>query len=699
MRNDDAYESARLERVKQVLLAMMGSMREHALFKDDTIRMILADAWDELRMKPTALSPRELEQLDIELARFTAQRAFNMDRAAQYAKMLLNPYFARVDFREDGEEAEEIVIGLYSLPDPAKKALLVHDWRAPVCSLYYDALPGRASYMSPSGPIEGTVSLKRQYRIENGQLKFYVDTDVSIEDAMLLDVLGGATSARMRQIVSTIQSEQNRAIRAEKTRVLCVTGGAGSGKTSVAMHRAAYLLYHHRDTLDAEHICVLSPTNAFSEYISDVLPDLGEKNVRAMTVDALVEKVIGMKTEAAVSQYDRLMAPEGALRRQSAAYKSTVEFVALLDREADRMRAQGPAFEDIYLGKTLLLSAADMRRMYREEIGILTPMQRLSRISVMLESRLREAEKGLYSTYEKKLLDSYKNKELDFATRMAVAQKLHPVRSQIKALTSPDLLMIYAKALREAPAPLYEAARENAGARLIWREDGPGIAYLAMRLGMCPPDTATLALLVDEAQDHAPIAMRLMNRYFPRAGITLLGDPNQRTMPGMPPCDAGVWGSLFDQPDAPVMTLTRGYRCTRQIAAFCREILPEGDHTENVGRDGDEPTRETFDMDALRMRLKQWQDGGARRLAVICATHREAKAMARAIKGSFLLTGDVNELEDSGVSVGCLSVMKGLEFDAVAVVWPMDDARTEDGARRLYTACTRALHHLALYTL
>ena len=695
-----AQEREYTARVQQILCAVIENTRDHAEFKNDTIRMILADAWDELRMKPTALSPRELEQLDIEVSRFAAQRAFNENRAAQYEKMISEPFFARVDFIEEGEsEVEKVVIGLYSLRDPKEsKHLLVHDWRAPICGLYYDAMPGPASFESPSGTIRGTLTLKRQYAMENGRLKYFVNTDYSIDDQMLLDILSGATSTHMRQIVSTIQSEQNQAIRYERSKVLSVTGGAGSGKTSVAMHRAAYLLYRHRDQLDAKHICVLSPTNAFIEYVSTVLPDLGEENTQAATLAKIEETIIGRKVEPAVKQYEALLSDTGDLRRESVAWKAGTRLISLLDAAADRFRDHGPAFSDVYLGKKMIASRAELTHMYQTESSILTPAQRVNRIRVRLELRLETVEKSLYTAYEKQLIDSYKNKDLEFATRMAVAQRMHPVRAQLKQMLSINLPMLYADALKSAPKALREAARENAKAGLIWAEDAPGIAYLALKLGCAKPNADILTLLVDEAQDYPDVALRLMALYFPKAGMTLLGDPNQRTLPGLPDCHPEDWGALLGQKDAPILTLTRGYRSTQEIAAYCAAFLPEDAVVpQSVGRSGESPIEAPFDIDALRDRLSAWLKGGIARAAVVTRTQREAEAIAEQIKGSFLLTGDVNELEDVGITVGCLNLVKGLEFDAVAVVWPMKAERTLDEGRRLYTACSRALHRLAVY--
>ena len=188
-------EQAYTARVQQLLLALIEQAQEISSDHLRSIQAIVADAWEDLREKPTALSEEDLEQLSAEVDRFVVRREFTESLAERSRRMIQNPFFARVDFIEQGsDQVEKIVIGLYSLKDE-KGELMVHDWRAPVCSLYYDAMPGEASYDSPSGRIAGTLTLKRQYRMENGQLKYYVDTQVSIDDSMLLDILSGAPAA------------------------------------------------------------------------------------------------------------------------------------------------------------------------------------------------------------------------------------------------------------------------------------------------------------------------------------------------------------------------------------------------------------------------------------------------------------------------------------------------------------------------
>ena len=244
---------------------------------------------------------------------------------------------------------------------------------------------------------------------------------------------------------------------------------------------------------------------------------------------------------------------------------------------------------------------------------------------------------------------------------------------------------------------MHAPVNENAAAGLIWYEDAPGIAYLALKLGFGKPDTSILHLLVDEAQDYPDISLRLMHAYYPRASVTLLGDPNQRTLPGLPACRPESWGALFGEADSPCLSLTRGYRSTLEIARYCNAFLPpDAAIPQAVGRSGEEPTTQAYSLTALKSQLDEWLRSGIKRAAVITRTQKEAEAIARQIDGSFLLTGDVNELEDTGITVASLHLMKGLEFDAVAVIWP-GGQRTPDEGRRLYTACSRALHRLAVY--
>ncbi|MBQ3269110.1 MAG: AAA family ATPase [Clostridia bacterium] len=690
-------EQAYTARVQQLLLALIEQSQVISADHLQSIHAIVADAWEDLRVKPTALSEEDLEQLSAEVDRFVVRRQFADSLAERSRRMLMNPFFARVDFVEQGEaKAERIVIGLYSLKDE-KGELLVHDWRAPVCSLYYDAMPGEARYASPSGEIRGELTLKRQYRMENGRLKYFVDTRMSIDDSMLLDILSGATSRYMRQIVATIQAEQNAAIRQESARVVCVVGGAGSGKTSVAMHRAAYLMYRRRDLLDASRILILSPSTAFSEYVSGVLPELGEENIRARTLREVVEDVLGKKVEKPYRQLDALLDGEGGLRRRSVAYKGGAEFLALLKRFADDFTVYGPAFRDVRLDGQVLIRRDELTRMYRNELSLLTPAQKLMRMAATLQTRLSGWEERLYKQYEKSLSGKYSQRELRQMSNMAVAQRLQPVRAQLRQMMELKGSALLGRVLRTAPKELRDAYDENLAAGLTWWEDAVAEAYLSVRLGFAAPDKSVYHLLVDEAQDYADAALAMLGAYYPNAQVTLLGDPKQRTTPGMEACDPSRWGACFGMADAPLLPLTKCYRSALPIARLCNRILPDGDRLEPFGRDGAEPTVARYSEALLKQTLEAFRAAGHRSIAVITRSQSQADSLSARLDNVYRLDGGEADLnyEAGDNVVACYHLTKGMEFDAVIVVWP-DVPLTDDERRRLYTATSRALHAAAL---
>ena len=684
-------------RVQQLLLAVIEQSTQISGSHSEAVRMIVADAWEELRMKPTALSPQDLEQLSAEIDRYLVRKSFTDNLAERYRRMLMNPFFARVDFVEEGAtEVEKIVIGLYSLKNE-RGELMVHDWRAPVCSLYYDAMPGPCSYESPSGTIRGRMPLKRQYRMEDGRLKYYVDTQLSIDDKMLLDLLSKATTRHMRQVVSTIQAEQSAAIRHENAKVISVVGGAGSGKTSIAMHRAAFLMYRQRDTLDARRIQILSPGSAFSEYISAVLPELGEENIRSRTLREIVEKILGKKVESPLRQLELLLDPVNETHRASVRYKCGREFLEKLQRYAESFSTFGPNFANVWLDGQLLIRREELRRMYKDEFKLLSPAQRLSRVQATLETRIASWEASMYKQYEKQFESRYHGRELSFVCKMAVSQRLQGVRAQLRSMLEIKGRTLYREVMRDAPAELRTAYEENCAADVTWWEDAVGEAYMMVRLGFAPADKAIYHLLVDEAQDYSETALAMLALYHPNAKVTLLGDPMQRTCPAMGACEPANWGACFGEKDAKVFELSRCYRSTLPIARLCNAILPDAERLKPFGREGEMPQVGEYSLQAVRDALAAMRATGHRSIAVITRTQRQAESLSQKLENVYRFDGgEEDQNYESGDSVvGCYHLMKGLEFDAVIVVWP--DAELTDGERRrLYTACSRALHAAAL---
>ena len=267
-----------------------------------------------------------------------------------------NPYFGRIDFLEDGERfTEEIYIGRYGFRNKKTREYEVYDWRTPIASMFYDSGIGVVAYRCPAGIISGKLTCKRQYKIENGELKYCYDTTVAVQDEVLEEVLAGNTDKVLRVIIDTITAEQNMAIRQPHELNMLVTGPAGSGKTSVGMHRLAYLLYHNREHLSAEKIVVLSRNQIFSSYVSEILPELGEENVNDVMFDSLVNRGISKeyKKRDYYEQVEYLLKhKDDSLRSKAIELKYSLDFIAYLKAHKDEFRGMHTDFDtvaDFYL--------------------------------------------------------------------------------------------------------------------------------------------------------------------------------------------------------------------------------------------------------------------------------------------------------------------------------------------------------------
>jgi len=274
---------------------------------------------------------------------------------------------------------------------------------------------------------------------------------------------------------------------------------------------------------------------------------------------------------------------------------------------------------------------------------------------------------------------------------------LQPVRAQLRQMLEPGGYDLLRRAMRAAPKPLADALYDNRAAGVTWWEDAVAEAYLLARLGFSLPDKQIYHLRVDECQDYSDTALALLSCHYPNARVTLLGDPKQRTTPGMEACDPKRWGACFGMPDAPVFPLTRCYRSTKPIAELCNRILPEGEALEPFGREGAEPIVALYSEQLLRQTLDAFRAAGHKSIAVITRSQAQADSLSTKLERVYRLDGGEADLnyETGDNVVACYHLTKGMEFDAVVVAWPEVEL-TQDERRRLYTAASRALHALAV---
>jgi len=391
-------------------------------------------------------------------------------------RLKYSPYFGRIDFLEEGEEnVEKVYIGLFSLMDEKEEDFLVYDWRAPISSMYYDYAPGPAQYEILDDTVYGEIKLKRQYIIRDGKIKGMFDTGMVIGDEILQEVLSNQANPKMKSIVATIQKEQNQIIRNERKKYLIVQGAAGSGKTSAALQRVAFLLYRHREKLNADNILLFSPNEMFNSYVATVLPELGEENMQQSTFYQYLTHRLGksLHVEDPFSQVEYMLGAkrdEAYIRRKTSIQtKASLYFKDLIDRYVKHLGKNGMIFKNIlFRGETVLSSKEIANYFYQLDPTISIP-NRLNKVKEWLLSELREKEMQErtkeWVEEERELLDRedylkvYKKlqKEKRFTedtfndfereeallSKWIVRKRIKPLRRKIKQLAFVDVMKLY----------------------------------------------------------------------------------------------------------------------------------------------------------------------------------------------------------------------------------------------------------------
>ncbi len=636
-------------------------------------------------------------------------------------KMYDSAYFGRVDFLEDGEkQADTYYIGISTLRDD-KGNFLVIDWRAPISSLYYEFETGKCSYLCPAGKIEGELLQKRQYGIFRNRFDYMFETDVLIEDKLLCKMLSESHDSKMGNIVRSIQKEQNDAIRHNEGELLIIFGPAGSGKTSVAMHRAAYLLYKHRETIKSENILLLSPNNVFKDYISDVLPDLGERNVNIYTTVELYMPLLTRFKDVethGVWMEAQLCGQKGIEdRKRRVQFKNSPQFLQILKEYAKFIDNNTFAAEDIYYGDTLIFSAQEMNELFTKDWAHMTYAQRLKRISSKVYAILEEVMSKRRRELEIEHADLFEE-ELRETVNNALNNEFASVKSKIDRLFSVDSVSLYANMYqnREFYNHIQSIAnmsfeefqqlfnvREYYGGLLRWEDVFPLLFVKCIISGeTIELNDRILFIFIDEFQDIPPVGLYVIKNTFKKASMTIVGDVNQSVDSVAAVYTDAVLKLIFEDKNASVLRLTKSYRSTREISDYTEKIIP-CDNVEYMNRHGSQVTMRnqcsfTDKVKEIADEIPQLKEQNLNSVAIICKTRREAEKVHEAIKG-LTPVGLITREQDrfgSGAVVIPSYLSKGLEFDAV-YVFDGEAYNLEQERRLYYTVCTRALHKLLIY--
>lgn len=780
---DWRLEQERLEQVRSKLQARIAELEPEVAGLRDQAADIRKRFWEEVTINTSTQEDFEETFYSVQQqSAMLAERERGHNRLVNQwngmKRLLPSPYFGRVDFQEDDLNAsEQVYIGVSSFVDKDGLNFLIYDWRSPVASLYYDYPPGRASYVTPAGRIEGTMTLKRQFQIQNGHIRTMFDASETIGDELLQQVLGKDADSQMKSIVATIQKEQNAIIRNDKSRMLIVQGAAGSGKTSAALQRVAYLLYKHRQTIKADQIVLFSPNPMFGSYISTVLPELGEENMQQTTFQEYLDNSLGssLRSEDPFDQIEYTLTaqrePGYEARLEGIAYKTSEAFTKALQNYGKWLGREGMRFKDIRFRDRVLISAKRMNAKFYNFDSSLPLFNRVVLLQEWLLNELasleREEREAFWVQEELNYLDNeqyaeafdmlHKERELfdlseqyvaararmnnkrrgdegdvDFAQReeelilrSIVKKSFKPLRKSVKDFSFVDVKGIYGQLFVDEAAyrertneivipphwpEICRQTKEMLSRNELFHEDATPYLYVKELVEGVRTNTEIRHVFVDEGQDYSAFQYEYFKKLFPRARMTVLGDFGQAIFMQATNLEASDSPliRLFGEADTSLVRLVRSYRSTREIVEFTKSLLPGGDEIVPFERKGRKPLlirlngEKNRDAQILEDIASLKAEGFAS-IAVITKTaaeSREAHESLR-IQGSEalqLITKETLAFE-KGVMVIPVYLAKGIEFDAVLIYDASPAAYGRDNERKLlYTACTRAMHRLHLYT-
>ncbi|MFJ8063668.1 RNA polymerase recycling motor HelD [Psychrobacillus sp. NPDC096426] len=756
MNTELRQEQERLDSVMDVITEQIGKLTDERDMRRKEVVDFRKHFWDDVKVNTdtfddyleTVISLRQQAQ-NLSVSQSTHRQVSNKLSALE--RMQKVPYFGRIDFVEEGTaDTERIYIGISTLMDISGENILIYDWRAPISSVYYNYSPGPSEYTTPEGVIDGTLKQKWQYIIRDGVVKSMFDTSITIGDEILQQVLGKSTEKHLHSIVSTIQLEQNRIIRHDHGRLLIVQGSAGSGKTSAALQRIAYLLYKYRDRLKADQIILFSPNSMFNSYISNVLPELGEENMQQVTFQEYLHHRLSneFQVEGPYEQLEFVLTatnqPSYRVRTESIRFKASVRFFEALKAYRESLEICGMLFKGItFRGKSIVSAKQINERFYSTDTS-LRFHNRLEKLTDWLTKQVDEAVKSertkswvqeeieLLSeeNYQKayaylrkkrgfkgKSFDDYEM-EPEALSQLIVRQKFKPIRKRIRMLHFIDIKGIYKQLFADSTWMKGETPEEWEGIcqstlkmldeGKLYYEDATPFLLLKELIQGFQTNTSIKHVLIDEAQDYSPFQFEFLKRLFPSARMTVLGDFNQAIFAhASETVDFDTLTYLYGPNETNTINLTRSYRSTRPIVEFTRRLVPNGEKIITFEREGEIPiltqltNREELHYQIVS-KVSYLRKQKYNTIAIICKSAEEsivAYEALRDIKEVKLVKSNSMEYEQ-GVVVIPAYLAKGIEFDAVIIYDASAKVYDEESLRRLfYTACTRAMHYLQLYSV
>ena len=699
--HEQQQEEATLTHVIAEIDAQLAQARDQIARRESEMVAVQRDVFEDGARSGGSLSSAdgfesliELNQSMMTLNNMAVTQDNLAKKISRLESLRPSPYFGRIDFLFKGDKhPEKIYIGRSPLLEEDTAESLIYDWRSPIASVFYRFLTGSAYYNAPVGRIDGEVQLKRQYEIKDSQLAYFFDTDMTVNDGILKQLLSQNTTPQMRAIVETIQRDQDLVIRNLDADLLMIQGVAGSGKTAIALHRAAFLMYEGlTNALSSRDILILSPNRTFSQYIAGVLPELGEENVRTLTFDELLHDILDihhMESQAAFLER-AIGSSQKSFIRSCMTLKTSEGFRAILDRFVDDIPARFIHYHDIRFGGRLLVSKQELQARVRD------------RADLLLGTRLEQV--------ESRVLDNLGN-SVRKNERAAVSERL-------QQFTRLDLVQLYRRfweddryfqntALDDSltqnlPAIRRRTLNDLHNGRLGY-DDAILLLYIHLKIYGSRTYRSIRQIIIDEAQDYYPLQYDIFHLLFPNAKATILGDINQSLT-------RRVDSDFYDQVQQSLAientvryTLNKSFRCSTEILRFGLQFLSEAPSIESFNRSGEAVALNTCaDFAALCEAIVAEVDAcrakGYESICLITKSEAACQRLHRALRDR-VTVHQLRSHDDTlqGTLIMPVSLTKGLEFDAVLLC----DAdattyRDAEDASLLYVIATRALHRLAI---
>ncbi len=602
-------------------------------------------------------------------------------------RMRVKPYFGRLDFKEDGYDLESLYIGIAHLFDDETLDIVVYDWRSPIASLYYENKYGRLSYESPQGQVFGDVTLKRQFYYNHNEIEAYFDLKENVVDTQLLEVLSSKGDQKLHSVVETIQERQNEIIRTDDIDLLFVKGVPGSGKSIIAMHRLAYLMYHSQKKYDSSNMLIVSPNEYFKEYIDEVLPELGEKSVSQKTFEDFLVETLGDHVETYGHHMDRVM------KKKISHFKNTENYYILLETWFRYYLSHVHQYEDLYYHNQMIVSRQVIKSWYLrhfKKIPLSVGVNQFKDKCFSHQNHMKHELQPKIKDIVLKLNNYPLRKEEAIQRKLTLYNRAF--KSKLKSALHLRARSIYEKMFenKELLRSLVSFDIPNDFfTRNNLYEDQHGILLYKSWIHPIKDYKHFKYIVIDESQDYNPVQLRILKSLFPQSHFTILGDMNQTLHHFKQKHYEKQLEEIFNPKNVKHLSLKTCYRSTTSITEFAGQFIE--DEVTTFSREGSKPQVITSNnvIKDIQNALDNFSHHST--TAIIVHTSDEARKLSRQLKDVYAMTGYDQTLHHKRIILP-VYYAKGLEFDAVIYINKLKKHPLHN--QFAYTAATRAKHDL-----